>query len=112
MYNVFLTLNDLYSETWILWVNVINVYKKSYMYYMTFKAMFLFWIQDMDVWVTAIVIAFFRKEFAQQKAEWNMIEEKALQWLKTKDLEGKDVIQEASGFLLSWFIYYDEHFYA
>ena len=55
----------------------------------------------MNVWVTAIVIAFFRKEFAQQEAEWNMIEKKALQWLKTKDLEGKDVIQEASGFLLS-----------
>ena len=53
----------------------------------------------MDVWVTAIVIAFFRKEFVQQKAEWIMIEEKALQWLKTKDLEGKDVIREASGFL-------------
>ena len=53
----------------------------------------------MDVWVTAIVITFFRKEFVQQKAEWIMIEEKALQWLKTKDLEGKDVIREASGFL-------------
>ena len=52
----------------------------------------------MDVWVTAIVIAF---EYEQQKAEWNMIEEKALQWLKTKDLEGKDVIQEASVFLSS-----------
>nr|XP_022326522.1 von Willebrand factor A domain-containing protein 5A-like isoform X3 [Crassostrea virginica] len=58
-------------------------------------------VKDMNVWVTAIVIAFLRKEFVQQKAEWNMIEEKALRWLKTKDLEGKDVIQEASGFLLS-----------
>ena len=55
----------------------------------------------MDVWVTAIVNEFFRKKFVKQKAEWNMIKEKALQWLKTKDLEGKDVIQEASGFLLS-----------
>ena len=55
----------------------------------------------MNVWVTAIVIAFFRKEVAQQESEWNMIEKKALQWLKTKDLEGKDVIREASGFLLS-----------
>ena len=50
-------------------------------------------------YITAIVIAFFRKEFAQQEAEWIMIEEKALQWLKTKDLEGKDVIREASDFL-------------
>ena len=51
----------------------------------------------MDLWVTAIVIAF---ELVQQKSEctWSMIEEKALQWLKTKDLEG-NVIQEASVFL-------------
>ena len=48
----------------------------------------------MNVWVTAIVNEFFRKEFVKQKAEWNMIEEKALQWLKTEDLEGKDVIKK------------------
>ena len=55
----------------------------------------------MDVWVTAIVIAFFRKEFVQQKAEWNMIEEKALQWLKTKDLEGKGRDTRILGFSVS-----------
>ena len=53
----------------------------------------------MDVWVTAIVNEFFRNEFVKQEAEWSMIEKKALQWLKTKYLEGKGVIQEASVFL-------------
>lgn len=56
-------------------------------------------VKDLDVWTTAIIIAFFRKKFDQHKSEWKMIEEKALKWLKTKDLEGKDVVQEAMTFL-------------
>ena len=48
-----------------------------------------------------MVVAFFRKQFAQQKAEWTMVEEKAENWLKTKDLEGKDVLHEALTFLSS-----------
>lgn len=57
--------------------------------------------KDIDVWVTAMVVAFFRKQFAQQKAEWTMVEEKAVNWLKTKDLEEKDVLHEALTFLSS-----------
>ncbi|XP_078314780.1 von Willebrand factor A domain-containing protein 5A-like isoform X2 [Crassostrea virginica] len=58
-------------------------------------------VKDIDVWVTAMVVAFFRKQFAQQKAEWTLVEEKAVNWLKTKDLEGKDVLHEALTFLSS-----------
>ena len=58
----------------------------------------------MDVWVTAIVNEFFRKEFVKQKAEWSMIEKKSFAMVKNKifggNLEGKDVIQEASVFFM------------
>lgn len=56
-------------------------------------------VKDLDVWTTAIIIAVFRKEFDQHRSEWKLIEEKALKWLKTKDLEGEDVVQEAMTFL-------------
>lgn len=65
------------------------------LYYKTNPVFF----KDLNVWTTAIIIAVFRKEFDQHKSEWKMIEEKALKWLKTKDLEGKDVVQEAMTFL-------------
>ncbi|XP_062616958.1 von Willebrand factor A domain-containing protein 5A-like isoform X2 [Saccostrea cucullata] len=55
--------------------------------------------QDVNVWTTALAIAFLRKYFMKQKHEWEMIEEKALNWLKTRDVEGKDVVQEAMNFL-------------
>lgn len=58
-------------------------------------------VKDLEVWTTSIIIAVFRKEFDQHKSEWKMIEEKALKWLKTKDLEGKDVVQEAMTFLMT-----------
>ena len=53
----------------------------------------------MDVWVTAIVNEFFRKDFCKTESRVEYDRKKALQWLKTKYLEGKDVIQEASVFL-------------
>ncbi|XP_062620576.1 von Willebrand factor A domain-containing protein 5A-like [Saccostrea cucullata] len=56
-------------------------------------------IQDVNVWTTALAIAFLRKYFMKQRDEWEMIEEKALNWLKTRDVEGKDVVQEAMTFL-------------
>ncbi|XP_062620555.1 von Willebrand factor A domain-containing protein 5A-like [Saccostrea cucullata] len=56
-------------------------------------------IKDTDVWATALAIAFLRKEFSAQKNEWEMIEQKAMKWLKTKDMEGKDIVQEAVTFL-------------
>ncbi|XP_062620575.1 von Willebrand factor A domain-containing protein 5A-like isoform X2 [Saccostrea cucullata] len=56
-------------------------------------------IQDVSVWTTALAIAFLRKYFMEQRDEWEMIEEKALNWLKTRDVEGKDVVQEAMTFL-------------
>ncbi|XP_061170037.1 von Willebrand factor A domain-containing protein 5A-like [Saccostrea echinata] len=56
-------------------------------------------VQDISVWTTALAIAFLRKYFLKQRDEWEMIEEKALNWLKTRDVEGKDVVQEAMTFL-------------
>ncbi|XP_062590026.1 von Willebrand factor A domain-containing protein 5A-like, partial [Saccostrea cucullata] len=56
-------------------------------------------IQDVNVWTTALAIAFLRKYFINQRDEWEMIEEKALKWLKTRNVEGKDVVQEATTFL-------------
>ncbi|XP_061169722.1 von Willebrand factor A domain-containing protein 5A-like [Saccostrea echinata] len=56
-------------------------------------------VQDVSVWTTALGIAFLRKYFLKQREEWVIIEEKALNWLKTRDVEGKDVVQEAMKFL-------------
>ncbi|XP_048773306.2 von Willebrand factor A domain-containing protein 5A-like isoform X2 [Ostrea edulis] len=56
-------------------------------------------VKDTDVWATALAIAFLRKELPDKKDEWEMLVEKALKWLKTKDAEGKDVVQEAMAFL-------------
>ncbi|XP_062578026.1 von Willebrand factor A domain-containing protein 5A-like [Saccostrea cucullata] len=56
-------------------------------------------IQDVNVWTTALAIAFLRKYFLEQRDEWEMIEEKAFNWLRTRDVEGKDVVQEAMNFL-------------
>lgn len=56
-------------------------------------------IQDIDIWATALAVAFLRKNFLKQREEWEIVEEKALKWLSTKTNEGKDVLQEASRFL-------------
>ncbi|XP_061170035.1 von Willebrand factor A domain-containing protein 5A-like [Saccostrea echinata] len=56
-------------------------------------------VKDVNVWATALAIAFLRKDWKEQKAEWEMIEEKALTWLRSKDHEGKDIMQEAMAFL-------------
>lgn len=72
-------------------------YTISYLYFIRNQTLFVF--KDLDVWTTAIIIAVFRKEFDQHRSEWKLIEEKALKWLKTKDLEGEDVVQEAMTFL-------------
>ncbi|XP_055997226.1 von Willebrand factor A domain-containing protein 5A-like isoform X3 [Ostrea edulis] len=56
-------------------------------------------VKDTDVWATALAIAFLKKEFPDKKDEWEMIVEKALNWLKTKDTEEKDIVQEAMIFL-------------
>lgn len=67
--------------------------------YILFEIKPCLFFKDLDVWTTAIIIAVFRKEFDQHRSEWKLIEEKALKWLKTKDLEGEDVVQEAMTFL-------------
>lgn len=72
-------------------------YTISSLYFIRNQTLFVF--KDLDVWTTAIIIAVFRKEFDQYRSEWKLIEEKALKWLKTKDLEGEDVVQEARTFL-------------
>jgi hypothetical protein len=51
------------------------------------------------VWATALAVAFLRKEFPDKKDEWEMIVEKALKWLKSRDVEGKDVVQDAMDIL-------------
>ncbi|XP_048774197.1 von Willebrand factor A domain-containing protein 5A-like isoform X3 [Ostrea edulis] len=56
-------------------------------------------VTDKDVWATALAIAFLGKEFPDRKDEWEMLVEKALKWLKTRDTGGKDVVQEAMAFL-------------
>ncbi|XP_062620571.1 von Willebrand factor A domain-containing protein 5A-like isoform X1 [Saccostrea cucullata] len=56
-------------------------------------------VKDVNVWATALAVAFLRKDWKEQKEEWEMIEEKALIWLRSKDLEGRDVIKDAMAFL-------------
>ena len=52
----------------------------------------------MDVWVTAIVNEFFRKEFVKQKAEWSMIEKKSFAMVKNKIFGGKGRDTRSIGF--------------
>eukprot|EP00105_Crassostrea_gigas_P042431 XP_019926579.1 PREDICTED: von Willebrand factor A domain-containing protein 5A isoform X2 [Crassostrea gigas] len=56
-------------------------------------------VADIDIWATALAVAFLRKNFLEQREEWEMVEEKALKWLSTKTNDGKDVLQEASKIL-------------
>jgi hypothetical protein len=56
-------------------------------------------LQDTDVWATALAIAFLIKEFSDKKDEWEMIVEKAVNWLKSRDMEGRDIMQDAMDFL-------------
>lgn len=56
-------------------------------------------IQDIDIWATALAVAFLRKNFLEQREEWEMVEEKALKWLSIKTNDDKDVLQEASKIL-------------
>lgn len=58
-------------------------------------------IQDIDIWATALAVAFLRKNFLEQREEWEMVEEKALKWLSIKTNDDKDVLQEASKILSS-----------
>ncbi|XP_048773308.1 von Willebrand factor A domain-containing protein 5A-like isoform X1 [Ostrea edulis] len=58
-------------------------------------------VKDTDLWATALAIAFLRKELPDKKDEWEMLVEKALKWMKTRNAEGKDVVQEAMTFLLT-----------
>lgn len=56
-------------------------------------------VVDIDIWATALAVAFLRKNFLEQREEWEMVEEKALKWLIIKTNDDKDVLQEASKIL-------------
>lgn len=56
-------------------------------------------VADIDIWATALAVAFLRKNFLEQREEWEMVEEKALKWLSIKTNDDKDVLQEASKIL-------------
>ncbi|XP_071167550.1 von Willebrand factor A domain-containing protein 5A-like [Mytilus edulis] len=46
-----------------------------------------------NIWCTALVVAFLEKNFSKRKSEWEMIYNKAIQWLTSQDREEKSVTQ-------------------
>jgi len=47
--------------------------------------------QSHDVWATVLALSLLSLKFADKKAEWEMIEMKATQWLSRQQLEGHTV---------------------
>jgi len=48
-------------------------------------------VQSTDVWATVLALSLLSVKYADRKAEWEMIEMKATQWLSTQQLEGHSV---------------------
>jgi len=53
--------------------------------------MMLLLLQSHDVWATVLALSLLSLEYADKKAEWEMIEMKATQWLSSQQLEGHTV---------------------
>jgi len=48
-------------------------------------------VQSADVWATVLALSLLSVKYADRKAEWEMIEMKATQWLSSQQLEGHTV---------------------
>jgi len=48
-------------------------------------------MQSDDVWATVLALSLLSLKFADKKAEWEMIELKATQWLSRQQLDGYSV---------------------
>jgi len=48
-------------------------------------------LQSGDVWATVLALSLLSLKYADKKAEWEMIELKATQWLSRQELEGHTV---------------------
>jgi len=48
-------------------------------------------LQSSDVWATVLALSLLSVKYADKKAEWEMIEMKATQWLSGQELEGHTV---------------------
>jgi len=48
-------------------------------------------MQSDDVWATVLALSLLSLKYADKKAEWEMIELKATQWLSRQQLEGHTV---------------------
>jgi len=48
-------------------------------------------LQSGDVWATVLALSLLSLKYADKKAEWEMIELKATQWLSRQELEGHNV---------------------
>jgi len=53
--------------------------------------MWLLVVQSTDVWATVLALSLLSLKYADKKAEWEMIEMKATQWLSSQQLEGHTV---------------------
>ena len=61
-------------------------------------------MQSDDVWATVLALSLLSLKFADKKAEWEMIELKATQWLSRQQLDGysvNDLMQCARNILLA-----------
>ena len=61
-------------------------------------------VQSDDVWATVLALSLLSLKFADKKAEWEMIELKATQWLSHQQLDGhtiNDLMQCARNILLA-----------
>ena len=61
-------------------------------------------IQDEDVWVTVLAMACLNSRFVNEREEWEMVEQKARQWMdgQKMKMEGRslqELIEEASGMM-------------
>jgi len=52
---------------------------------------YLLLLQSYDVWATILALSLLSLKYADKKAEWEMIEMKATQWLSCQELEGHTV---------------------
>jgi len=48
-------------------------------------------VQSTDVWATVLALSLLSLKYTDKKAEWEMIEMKATQWLSSQQLEGHTV---------------------
>ena len=55
--------------------------------------MWLLMLQSSDVWATVLALSLLSLKYADKKAEWEMIEMKATQWLSSQQLEAHTVDQ-------------------